>query len=139
VTGVGERPDEVTIPLRWVDADAYGHVHHAAFLSLIEHARIVWLLRVLGSQAAIWDHATVKLTIDYRRELLVQHREVVCGFGVARVGRSSIELVERMDAPRGRRVADLRTVIVAWRPAEHGTRPLDEKERQVLLDSAGSA
>lgn len=128
-----ERLDEVTIPLRWADADAYGHVHHAAFLSLIEHARIVWLLRVLDSPAAIWDHATVKLSIDYRRELLVEHGEVICGFGIARVGRSSLDLVERMEAPRGRRVADLRTVIVAWRPAEHATRQLDDEERRVLL------
>jgi acyl-CoA thioester hydrolase len=131
---VAEGTNEVTIPLRWVDADAYGHVHHARFLSLVEHARIVWLLRVLGSTAAIWDHVTVKLTIDYRSELRVEQGEVLCSFGVARVGRSSVELVERMEVPSGRTVADLRTVVVAWRPTERATRPLSEDERRVLLE-----
>jgi acyl-CoA thioester hydrolase len=125
---------DVAVPLRWADADAYGHVHHAVYLSLVEHARIIWLLRALESDAAtIWDHATVHLTIDYRSELMVEHGEVVCSFRVTEAGTTSIRLIEQMRAPDGTVVADLETVVAAWEPAEHRTRPLTSAERAALL------
>lgn len=123
---------EVVIPLRWCDADAYGHVHHATFLSLAEHARILWFLRVFDSDRPIWDHVNVHLRIDYRAELLVEHGEVVCRFRPLGFGHKSVRLAETMESPRGRVAAELETVLVAWEPAEHRARPLTADERRAL-------
>lgn len=125
----------IAVPLRAADADAYGHVHHAMFLTLIEHARMLWLRDLFKVDTPFWDFATVHLCIDYRAEVLVDHGEVVCTFEVAKAGNTSIELRERMEAPPGRLVAELETVIVAWQPELHATRPLTEDERSALLGS----
>lgn len=133
MTEVAGSAPGIAVPLRSADTDSYGHLHHAMFLTLIEHARMLWLRDLFEVDTPFWDFATVHLTIDYRAEVLIEHGEVVCTFEVAKVGNTSIGLRERMEAPAGRLVAELETVIVAWEPELHRTRALTEEERSTLL------
>ena len=55
----------VSLPLRWADTDALGHVYHGIQISLIEEARTIWLNRATR-HPAIWPHVVVRVAIDYR-------------------------------------------------------------------------
>lgn len=40
------------VPVRWSDMDAFGHINHARMVTVMEEARIQWLLSGAGSEAS---------------------------------------------------------------------------------------
>lgn len=61
------------LPLRWADADAYGHVNNALFLRYMEEARTRMFQDMLpADEAARRQHAFVvsQALVDYRTPLL---------------------------------------------------------------------
>ena len=61
------------LPLRWADADAYGHINNALFLRYMEEARTRMFLDMLPSdEASRRQHAFVvsQSVVDYRTPLL---------------------------------------------------------------------
>ena len=40
------------VPVRWSDMDAFGHINHARIVTLMEEARVQWLLSGAGSEAS---------------------------------------------------------------------------------------
>jgi acyl-CoA thioester hydrolase len=118
------------VEIRWTDVDAYGHVHHIALVAIAEHARSRWIDGVMES-ASTWPYAVVRIAFDYRAQIRFEDRTIRCLFETIRVGRSSVQLNERLLAPDGRLVAEGQSVIVAWDGKNAATRPLtsDEVER----------
>ena len=124
--------------LRFRDLDAFGHVYHAEYLTLLDEARTRWF----GEVVALDDpgaYVVARIEIDYVSSLVLEDAEVLMSFAVERVGTSSLTLAETVQAPDGRVVARARTVTVRRDLAAGRSRPLSEAERSrvtALLDDA---
>ncbi len=58
------------IPVRWSDMDAFGHINHARMVTLMEEARIQWLLSAGEEYAPLIKSAMiVHVEIRYRAQL----------------------------------------------------------------------
>jgi acyl-CoA thioester hydrolase len=126
----------VSMPLRWADTDALGHVYHGTQISLIEEARTLWLNRATG-HSAIWPHVVVRVAIDYRSPLSLADgpAEVTC-VG-SHVGRSSVGTRETVVSSTGVLIAEAASVVVAWDEVAERSRPLSEAEVESLREAIG--
>jgi len=122
------------VPLRFRDVDAFGHVYHGAFLTLLDEARTAWLRDVLGLHAPS-DHVIARVELDYVSSIVAADEAVRAEIALERVGTSSLTLAETMRVRDGRVVSRGRVVIVL-RDVQRGvSRPLtdDERARAVAL------
>ena len=122
--------EEVKIPIRWRDVDAYGHVNNAVFLNYLEEARDRLVESLFGEQA--WDFVIARVAIDYRSELNQGDREVTVQCRVTGFGTSSVRTAERVLAADGRVSAESESVIVARDPQVGRSRPLTGEEKAIL-------
>ncbi len=59
-----------TVPVRWSDMDAFGHINHARLVTLMEEARIEWLLSAGDEyQPLIKSAMIVHVDIRYQDQL----------------------------------------------------------------------
>lgn len=122
-------PDVVRLPLRFRDLDAFGHVYHAEYLTLLDEARTLWFARTLDLDDP-GAYVVARLEIDYLSSLVLDDREVEVSFAVQRVGTSSLTLVETMRGRDGRVAARSRSVTVRRDLAAGRSRPLTDAERE---------
>ena len=121
---------EVTIPIRWRDVDAYGHVNNAVFLNYLEEARDRLVGSLFGDRS--WDFVIARVAIDYRSELDQDDREVLVACRVTGFGTSSVRTAERVLGAGGRLSAESESVIVARDPETGRSRPLTDEEKAIL-------
>ena len=122
---------EIRLPLRFRDVDAFGHVYHAEYLTLLDEARTQWF-----REAAALDepgaYVVARIEIDYVSSLVLDDAEVVATFAVEQVGTSSVTLAETLSAPDGRVAARIRSVTVRHDLAAGRSRPLTDAEKDRL-------
>lgn len=118
------------LPLRFRDLDAFGHVYHAEFLTLLDEARSRWFAQVGLDQPEVY--VLVHLEIDWVSSLVGRDRAVRVDFEVESLGRTSVGLGETMYAADGRVVSRSRSVTVRWDQQGARTRPLSEEERAAV-------
>ena len=117
--------------VRYRDADAFGHVNNAVYLTYLEEARNAYL-RALGLVRRLEDITMIlgRCEIDYRAPLEVGE-QVEVGVRPARMGNKSFELAYELRAA-GRVVAEARTVLVGFDYDRNETAPIPERWRAVL-------
>jgi acyl-CoA thioester hydrolase len=120
---------EVTIPIRWRDVDAYGHVNNAVYLTYLEEARDRWAHETLGPEV---DFVIVRIAIDYRRELSLDDAQVTVSCRGVGYGTASIRTTEQIVAKAGWVAAEAESVIVAHDADARSSRPLTDAERATL-------
>lgn len=122
------------VPLRFRDVDAFGHVYHGAFLTLLDEARTAWLRDVLRLDAPS-DHVIARVELDYVSSIVAADEAVCADVRLERVGTSSLTLAETMRVRDGRVVSRGRVVIVLRDVERAMSRPLtdDERARAVAL------
>jgi acyl-CoA thioester hydrolase len=115
-------------PLRFRDLDAFGHVYHAEYLTLLDEARTRWLGGVVRLEDP-GSYVLARVEIDYVSSLTLDDEAVRVEFAVLRVGTTSLSLSETMHARDGRVVARGRSVAVLRDRATGTTRALSDGER----------
>lgn len=123
---------EKRIEIRWRDCDAYGHVNNAVYATYLEEARDEWVLQVLGEAGDVWDYVLARVAIDFRRELTLADDEVVVSVRLARIGTSSVTLLETVRTRDGELAAEAEAVLVARDRATGRSRPLVAREREAF-------
>ncbi|MGI9196512.1 MAG: acyl-CoA thioesterase [Candidatus Nanopelagicales bacterium] len=126
---MGQRA-QATIPLRWGDFDALGHVNNAVFLSLLEIARDQVMREALGD--AYLHMVIVRVEMDFRAEIPLGVSEVVVEAEVVDVGTSSVRTREQILLPGGTVSAESLSVSVVRDPETRRSRPWSEAERIAL-------
>ena len=128
----GHYPVLTTDTIRYGDTDCQGHVNNAVFSTFIETGRSEILYR---QQPPVYPEGTqfviARLEIDYLREILWPG-EVVCGTAVAKVGNSSVRLVQSLFC-QNIEVAYAQSVIVRTDKASRQSSPIDAPSRARLL------
>ena len=121
--------DFVWVPLRFRDVDAFGHVYHAEFLTLLDEARTRWFDQTMGMHNPS-DYVLARIEIDYISSIVLADGAVSASFEVERVGTSSLTLREAMHTRDGRVVSQGRAVTVLRDVAAGTSRRLTEEERR---------
>ena len=120
--------DAVWLPIRFRDVDAFGHVYHAEFLTLLDEARTRWFRDAMGIDNPT-DYVLARVEIDYVSSIVLADEAVRATFEVERIGRTSLTLVETMHARDGRVVSRSRVVTVLRDVATGSSRQLTDTER----------
>ncbi|MGD9961616.1 acyl-CoA thioesterase [Nocardioides sp.] len=118
------------LPLRFRDLDAYGHVYHAEYLTLLDDARTQWFTQL--GLSGDGDYVLARMEIDWVSPLGPADRSVRVDFAVEAVGTKSLTLAETMYADDGRAVARSRSVTVRWDRAAAASLPLTPADRRIL-------
>lgn len=105
---------ETTVPLRWRDMDAYGHVNHAVYLTYLEQGRDAALTQVLRDAPGVVGYVVARVEIDYRRELRLEDGPVVVSCRFATLGASSVRTRESIVTRDGVLAAEAQAVIVSF-------------------------
>jgi acyl-CoA thioester hydrolase len=122
---------EVNVHIRWRDIDNYGHVNNAVYLNYLEECRDRLVEDLFGS-ADSWDFVLAHVGIDFRAELTQADGEAVVRCEVAGFGRSSVRTRERIEKRDGTVAAEAESVIVPRAPGGETSRPLTDREREIL-------
>ena len=121
----GTRSDSVA--LRFRDLDAFGHVYHAEYLTLLDELRTAWFGDVLGLDDP-QSYFVVRVEIDYLSSLTGDDGSVRGQFAVESAGTTSITVRESLLAGDGREVARTRVVVVLRDPRTGASRALSDRE-----------
>jgi acyl-CoA thioester hydrolase len=94
---------EMTMPIRWGDMDAFGHVNNTVYFRYMEQARISWFeqLGVAGRNAHGQGPVIVNASMEFLRQLHYPG-DIVCTLTVSEPGRSSFDTgfeLRRTDDP----------------------------------------
>lgn len=116
---------EQTVPVRWRDTDALGHVNHAVFLTYLEEGRDAFYLHILGDPA----YVVVRLEVDMKAEVFHHDRQVTVRIEVERVGTTSLTTRETITNAGGELVAEARVVTLRWDAATRKPIPFSPEHR----------
>jgi acyl-CoA thioester hydrolase len=125
---------ERTVPVRWRDTDALGHVNHAVFLTYLEEARDAFYAEVLGADPI---YVVARLEIDMRAEVRHEDRQVIVDVRVERLGTTSLTTTETIRTASGEVVAEARVVSVRWDQVNRQPVAFSAAERE-RLTAAGN-
>jgi acyl-CoA thioester hydrolase len=132
VAGDGREPVRIELGLRQRDVDALGHVNQAVYHEILEDVRAAFFAHVLP-ELPFTGYVLARIELDYRHEIRIADRYVVGECNVAGLGRSRIELDNRLILPDGTVAVEGRAVLVAWDEQTRRARELTESEREALL------
>ncbi|MGW4441994.1 acyl-CoA thioesterase [Streptomyces sp. NPDC004682] len=122
------------LPLRWADADAYGHVNNALFLQYLEEARTRMFQDMLpADEAERRQHAFVvgRSTVDYRAPLLYREEPVDVHVWVTRCRAATLELAYKI-SDSDRLYAEATTTMAAYNLDTARPRRLSDAEKAFL-------
>jgi acyl-CoA thioester hydrolase len=120
------------LPLRHRDLDALGHVNQAVFHELLEEVRAAFFRATLPD-LPFTGYVLAHVELDYRREVRIEDRYVIGECRVAELGRSRVELENRLLLADGTVAVEGKAVLVAWDEQTRRSRELTESERHALL------
>jgi acyl-CoA thioester hydrolase len=95
VTKEEREPVRIELQLRHRDLDALGHVNQAVFHELLEEARGAFFRATLPD-LPFTGYVLAHVELDYRREVRIDDRYLVGECRVASLGRSRVELENRL-------------------------------------------
>jgi acyl-CoA thioester hydrolase len=121
----------VELPLRHRDMDALGHVNQAVYHELLEEVRAALFRRALPD-LPFTGYVLVHVELDYRNEVRISDGRLTGEARVAELGRSRIELENRLLKSDGAVAVEGRAVLVAWDEEARRARPLTDDERTAL-------
>jgi YbgC/YbaW family acyl-CoA thioester hydrolase len=119
---------EHDVTVRWVDADAQGHINHAVLFTYLEEGRDAFFSQRLDST----NYAVVHIEADIRREVRLDARTVRVEIQLERLGQTSITTREAILNPHGDIILEGSIVIVKWDPTARKTLALTRDERARL-------
>ena len=122
----------IELPLRHRDMDALGHVNQAVYHELLEEVRAALFDEVLPD-LPFTGYVLVHVELDYRHEVRISDRRLIGEGRIADLGRSRIEVANRLLLQDGTVAVEGRAVLVAWDEETRRSRPLTDDERAALL------
>ncbi|MFT4200490.1 acyl-CoA thioesterase [Gordonia sp. (in: high G+C Gram-positive bacteria)] len=78
------------VPVRWSDMDAFGHVNHARMVTLMEEARVEWLLSAGPEYQPLIKSAMI-VHVDIRYQDQLRHRDTPLQIGMWIKGFRSVD------------------------------------------------
>ena len=127
----GEYEFRTTIPVRFRDIDAMGHVNNAVYATYLEQARADYYREIIGESLADVNTVLASLTIDFQRPI-APDQTVTVGLSVSELGESSIPMEYEIRREDGTVAATAETVQVAYDPETERSSPLPTAWRDAI-------
>lgn len=122
------------LSVRFSDCDLFGHVNHAVYFTYFEQCRLEWWRHLGGTTGMPGVGAIIAQAVCNFRAPAFVSDELEIRLAVAAIGTTSVTLeydIENLAS--GTRIADGRTVIVAYDYSAHRSIPVPEETRAKLL------
>lgn len=129
---------KISMPVRFGDLDAMGHLNNAKYATYVEQARIEYVTDVCGFRG-LWNELGMilaRIEIDFKAPIL--YGDVVEIYTrCSRIGSKSFDLEyivtrQAADQPEPQVAANSRTVMVAFDYATQQTMPVPEAWRSAM-------
>ncbi|SIR98229.1 acyl-CoA thioesterase [Williamsia sterculiae] len=130
-------PFAAEVGVRWSDMDAFGHVNHARIVTMLEEARIQWLLDV-GQEYRKLIMGAMIVDVHIRYQSQLRHEDSPLHIGMWIAGFRTVEFTlgyevraagaELDTKPACRATTKMAVVDVD----EHRLRRLDDEEKELL-------
>ena len=78
------------VPVRWSDMDAFGHINHARMVTLMEEARIQWLLSA-GEEYAPLIKSAMIVHVEIRYQAQLRHDDTPLSVAMWIKGHRSVD------------------------------------------------
>ena len=120
--------------VRWDDLDAMAHVNNAKYLTYAQEARFVWSTAVFSSAmnaSTLIEMVVARAEVDFFEPIYEGGRFVDVEITVEKIGNSSFNVLYTI-CDEGKVFAKVKTVQVAISLETKKSRPLTDKEREVL-------
>ncbi len=105
-----------TIPTRWGEMDALGHINHAMYFRYIEEGRTTWIARLFEGRDGLWEREGLILA-DIQCSYIKQLKHPVTvevGTRVSKIGRSSMVIHAGVFAEGSSDPAAVSKGVVVW-------------------------
>lgn len=125
------------IPVRWSDMDAFGHINHARMVTLMEEARVAWLLSAGPEYQPLIKSAMI-VHVDIRYQDQLRHEDSPLQIGMWIKSFRSVDFtigyeIRRAGAPVESKAACVATTQMAVVDIEaHRLRRLRDEEKAYL-------
>ncbi len=132
----------VTVPLRWSDMDAYGHVNNVQFLRLLEDARVTGFEQWFGRDKALLEEGVLvtRHEIEYIAPLTFRHAPIAVDMWCTKVGGAGFDLGYDVRDPDGvgeGHYARAETGLVVYDFPSSRPRRIRPDEREILQAHLG--
>ncbi len=132
----------VSVPLRWSDMDAYGHVNNVQFLRLLEDARVTGFEQWFGRDKALLDEGVLvtRHEIEYIAPLTFRHAPIAVDMWCTKVGGAGFDLgydVRDPDGVGAGHYARAETGLVVYDFPASSPRRIRPDEREILQAHLG--
>lgn len=127
------------IPVRWSDMDAFGHINHARMVTLMEEARIQWLLSAGDEYAPLIKSAMI-VHVEIRYQAQLRHDDSPLWVAMWIKGHRSVDFtigyeIRGADAGFDTKAACVASTQMAVVDIEaHTLRRLTEQEKRYLTE-----
>lgn len=127
------------VPVRWSDMDVFGHINHARMVTLMEEARIQWLLSA-GEQYAPLIKSAMIVHVEVRYQSQLRHDDSPIRIGMWIKGFRSVDFtigyeIASAVAAEGARPACVASTQMAVVDIEkHSLRRLSDDEKGYLRE-----
>lgn len=127
------------IPVRWSDMDAFGHINHARMVTLMEEARIQWLLSAGDEYAPLIKSAMI-VHVEIRYQAQLRHDDSPLSVAMWIKGHRSVDFtigyeIRGADAGFDTKAACVASTQMAVVDIEaHTLRRLTEQEKRYLTE-----
>lgn len=128
----------LSVPLRWSDMDAYGHVNHANYLTYLEEARDAALSAALGIVSGGTGYVVARLEIDYRQELRNTDGPATVRIAFTTLGTASLRTRESIHSAAGVLAVESAAVIVKFDRETRASAPWNAEERAAFTRAGAS-
>ncbi len=119
-----------TVPVRFRDVDAMGHVNNAVYATYLEQARTEYFRDVLDADLSSVSTVLASLSISFRRPVHLEDDSVDVEIDVTEIGESSVPMTYELRTDDGV-VAEAESVQVAVDGAG-SSRPIPEAYRTAI-------
>jgi len=119
-----------TVPVRFRDIDAMGHVNNAVYATYLEQARTEYFRDVLDADLSSVSTVLASLSISFRRPIHLEDGSVAVEIEVTDIGESSVPMVYELRTNEGV-VAEAESVQVAI-DETGSSRPIPEAYRTAI-------
>ena len=127
----GEYEFRTTIPVRFRDIDAMGHVNNAVYATYLEQARADYYREIIGESLTDVNTVLASLAIDFQCPI-APDQTVTVGLSVPELGESSIPMEYEIRREDSTVAATAETVQVAYDPETERSSPIPTAWRDAI-------
>ena len=122
----------MSIQLRWMDADAFGHVNNTMYFQYYDTAKMDYFRKVCHEITDRYAIVTVHLEADFMHQVYTKDEEVVVKSAITRIGRTSFTFCQELVGKDGEVKCVGETIMVLFDTDKEQAVPFTPEWRETI-------